>query len=76
MIEHLDEKNFAEFVKKNPKVVVDFFASWCGPCRALAPVFESVSSKVDGWKFAKVDVDKAEKVALSYGVNTIPTILI
>ena len=76
MIEHLDGKNFNNFVKQNKKVVVDFFATWCGPCRALGPVFESVSDKVQGWKFAKVDVDKAQDLALSFGVNTIPTIVI
>lgn len=73
---HLDNKTFDNFIKNNKKVVVDFFANWCGPCRALAPVFESVSEKVKGYEFAKVDIDKAEDLALSFGINTIPTIAI
>ena len=73
---YLDDKNFKTFISSNDKVVVDFFASWCGPCRALAPVFEAVEGKVNGWKFVKVDVDKAQNLALSLGVNTIPTIII
>ena len=76
MLEHLDDKSFGKFIKDNSKVVVDFYASWCGPCRALSPVFESVSEKVKDYKFAKVDVDKAQDLALSFGVNTIPTIAI
>lgn len=76
MLVHLDDKSFNKFIKENDKVVVDFFANWCGPCRALAPVFESVAEKVEGYKFAKVDVDQAESVALALGINTIPTIAI
>ena len=76
MLEHLDDKSFGKFIKDNSRVVVDFYASWCGPCRALSPVFESVSEKVKDYKFAKVDVDKAQDLALSFGVNTIPTIAI
>lgn len=73
---HLDTKTFDKFIKDNKKVVVDFYATWCGPCRALLPVFESVSEKVKDYEFAKVDVDKAESLALSFGINTIPTIAI
>ena len=73
---HLDSKTFEKFIKENKKVVIDFYADWCGPCRAMAPVFESVAEKVQEFKFAKVNVDKAEDIALSLGINTIPTIAI
>ena len=76
MLTHLDGKNFNAFIKENKKVVVDFYATWCGPCRAMAPVFDAVAENVSNFKFAKVDVDKAEELALSYGINTIPTIAI
>lgn len=76
MLMHLDAKDFDKIIKNNKKVVIDFYATWCGPCRALAPVFESVSNKVDGYVFAKIDVDNAQDLAISLGINTIPTIAI
>ena len=76
MIEHLNSKNFKDFVKNNEYVVVDFWASWCGPCRALAPVFEEVAGQKTTHKFAKVNVDDEEDLALSFGVTTIPTVLL
>ena len=74
-MKHANKDNFKELVKEK-LVLVDFYATWCGPCRALAPVFENVAEKVSAYKFAKVDVDKAENLALSFGINTIPTIAI
>jgi thioredoxin 1 len=57
-------------------VVVDFTASWCPPCKMLAPVFEKVAEKFDGQaKFFKVDVDESVEVAAKYGVSTIPNLL-
>ena len=75
-MEHLSGKNFNDFVKNNEHVVVDFWAEWCGPCRAMAPVFEEVSKIKTNYKFAKVNVDDSTDLALSFGVNTIPTILL
>ena len=74
---HLTQKNFQDFVKSNNKAIIDFWAPWCGPCRAFAPVFEDVESKKgEVCAFAKVNVDEAEELAFSFGVTTIPTILL
>ena len=56
--------------------VVDFFATWCGPCNMLGPVFADVAeANKDAAYFAKVDIDQAMEVAQEYGVNTVPTVI-
>ena len=56
--------------------VVDFFATWCGPCKMLAPVFEELSGEMDEVNFFKVDVDQALDVARRYAITTVPTMII
>ncbi len=73
--------NSSEFIEKveNTKgvVVVDFFATWCGPCKMLGPVFEKVSNEIgDRAKFFKIDVDESGYIAQKYGVAAIPTMII
>ena len=57
-------------------VVVDFFATWCGPCKMLAPVFESVSEELSNAKFVKVDIDESLELAQKFGISTVPTMMI
>ena len=57
-------------------VVVDFFATWCGPCKMLAPVFESVSEELNDAKFVKVDIDESLELAQKFGISTVPTMMI
>lgn len=68
------EKEFDEVIKKN-KVVVDFYAEWCGPCQMLSPILESVSKEMNLDTY-KVNVDEVENVARRYGIMSIPTIMI
>lgn len=76
MINNVTDSNFAEVVENNQDlVIVDFWASWCGPCKMLGPVFEEVSNEVEGVTFAKVNVDENPSSAAKYRVGSIPTIL-
>ena len=60
---------------KAPKVLVDFYATWCGPCKMVAPVIEQIANQHPELKVLKVDVDEVGALAMQYGVNSIPTML-
>ena len=74
----LNESNFEEEVLKAEKsVLVDFFATWCGPCQMLSPVIEELAKKhSDKIKVGKLNVDDAQMLAVKYGVLSIPTLII
>jgi thioredoxin 1 len=78
MIKEVTDGNFDEEVIKADKVVViDFWASWCGPCKMLAPVMEELSEEMDGKAyFAKVNVDENPVLSQKYRIASIPTILV
>lgn len=67
--------NLNELVKEGV-TVVDFFATWCGPCKMLAPVLEELESDRSDFKIVKVDIDKEEALARSYGVMSVPTLIL
>ena len=65
-----------EVVKSDTPVLVDFWATWCAPCRAIAPALEELATQYKGKvKIAKVDVDDAQEVAQKFGIRSIPTLL-
>ena len=77
-IGHLYNDNFEETIHtaKVP-VLVDFWATWCGPCRMIAPIVEDIADEFDGrLDVYKVDVDEAEQAAMQYGIMSIPTLMI
>ncbi len=74
-VEILDSKKFDAFTSKGTSIV-DFYADWCGPCKLMAPVFESAAAKSSGVKFAKINVEGNQEIAGRYGVMSIPTIII
>ena len=73
----LTERNFSEIVAATPVLLVDFWAPWCGPCRAVAPVLEDLARAEAGrLVVAKVNVDEQPTLAQRYGVQAIPTLLL
>ena len=74
----LNSSNFEqEVINSSTPVLVDFWATWCGPCRMLAPVISQVAQKYAGKvKVGKVDVDEAPELAESFGVSSIPTLIL
>ena len=75
MAQILTNDNF-EIEIQDGVCVVDFFATWCGPCKMLAPVFEELSGEMEGAKFFKVDVEQALDVARKFAITTVPTMII
>jgi thioredoxin 1 len=64
-----------EVLKATGPVVVDFWATWCGPCRQIAPIIEQLASENAGVKIGKLDVDSNQATAMKYGISSIPSIL-
>ena len=74
----LEENNFEEEVlKANGKILVDFYADWCGPCKMMAPIIEEIAEEVkETVKVGKVNVDNNQELAIKYDVMSIPTIMV
>ena len=77
MVTKIQSKDFETKVQASPVAVVDFSATWCGPCRMLAPVLEDVSEKFSGKvDFYNVDVDEAPDLAAAFRVNSVPCLVL
>ncbi len=67
----------SEVLESDKPVLVDFFATWCGPCRMVSPIVDEIAAeRADTLKVVKVDVDEAPSVAAAYGVMSIPTLMV
>lgn len=77
MIRVLNNENFKSQIESSDKVViVDFFATWCGPCKMLTPVFEELSNSMTDVDFVKIDIDQSLRIAQEYNVTSVPTMMI
>ncbi len=72
----LTKDNFEKTISENKTVLIDFWASWCGPCKMIAPHVEKLSEELDNVAVCKANVDEEAELAVMFGVNSIPTLVL
>lgn len=73
----VNKEEFEKIIKGNKPVLVDFFATWCGPCKMLSPILEQVNEDANGkYEIVKVDIDDSYDIAKSFGIMSVPTMII
>ena len=70
---HIDEPNFAQIIENNEIVILDFWAEWCGPCKAYGPVFERVSEQYPEVVFGKINTEEEPELGRLFNIRSIPT---
>ncbi len=72
----LTKENFDETIRNNQVVLLDFWAEWCGPCKAFAPVFEKAAEDHTDIVFGKINTEEQPELAMQFGINAIPTLIV
>ncbi len=72
----LNKSNFDEVKNSEKKVLIDFYADWCGPCRMVSPIVDQIAEESDEYLVAKVNVDEEGELASEFGVSSIPMLVV
>lgn len=76
MVNNITDNDFDKVLKDNKKVLVDFYATWCGPCKMLSPIIDSLAEERNDIKFYKMDVDNNSDIPEKFNIMSIPTIIL
>ena len=76
MVKEINAEEYSEIVNSSNPVVIDFHATWCGPCKVLSPILEELDDEIEGVEFVKLDVDQHPQIAGQYQVMGVPTVVI
>ena len=76
MVKDINAEEYSEIVKSSNPVVIDFHATWCGPCKVLSPILEELDNEIEGVEFVKLDVDQHPQIAGQNQVMGVPTVVI
>ena len=76
MVKELNAEEYSEIVNSSNPVVIDFHATWCGPCKVLSPILEELDNEIEGVEFVKLDVDQHPQIAGQNQVMGVPTVVI
>ena len=76
MAKEINAEEYAEIINSRNPVVIDFHATWCGPCKVLSPILEELNNEIDGVDFVKLDVDQHPQIAGQIQVMGVPTVVI
>ena len=76
MVKDINAEEYAEIINSSSPVVIDFHATWCGPCKVLSPILEELNDEIEGVEFVKLDVDQHPQIAGQNQVMGVPTVVI